>query len=714
MSDSNLGVAITADITDLQTKLALAQSEFRNSNKELRGLADQMTAAGEAGNDNLLPALQAAAASSAAAKAEIAGLNAELRGTAESSNEASSGLIRIRENLETFHASISQVSGAASALGELFLVGFGIERLSEFVMKSAELGEEMIRTSQKTGIAVEALSALKFAAETNGVSFDNLQTGLKKLSASIQESLVTPSSKAALGFKQLGIDTDFLREHQNDLEAVLRKVADAYAAHADGAAKSSNATAIMGRGGTELITVLNQGADGLDKMKSKAEELGAVMSTETAERLEEIKQKATALNLAWGTFAANITAAIAPALTDLMNGINGVFAAANRGPLDQLKATEQFLVQTIHNVRESLDNPGVFDQWALDTDKQRRRLAELELKLRDVREQIVAMQGASTEGVPKPKPKPDLPAMDNGKPETSTDINEEKELTKELEAELAERAQAQIALQKEVDADYAAGIKEKYDNERELTAAIQAEDVKRAKLQKDITKEWETAFAPITRAFDQSVNGMIAGTLTFQNAVANMGQSILAEFVNTTVQTAARWAATELAKTAATAAGVASREATEQAGMAAGAAAHAASAQTSILTAAYEAAANAYQSAAAIPYVGWILGPIAAAGAFVAVEAFGASVPSAAGGWDLPSSSTGIPMIGHSREMMLPAPIADKVRNMTDGGSGGDQHFHTTVHVANSNASPEDIAAGVQAAYRSFNPALRNKNRRKR
>lgn len=207
MSETNIGVSITADVADLQAKLALAQSEFRNSNKELKALADQMTAAGEAGQAELLPGLQAAASAAASAKAEVNALNAELRESTGAAHEASGAFIQIRESVEGLHASIRETTGLFTTLGELFLVGFGIERVSEFVLKSAELGEEMVRTSQKTGIAVESLSELKFAAETSGVSFDNLQTGLKKLAAAVQESLLTPTSKAAAAFEQLGISS---------------------------------------------------------------------------------------------------------------------------------------------------------------------------------------------------------------------------------------------------------------------------------------------------------------------------------------------------------------------------------------------------------------------------------------------------------------------------------------------------------------------------
>jgi len=45
-------------------------------------------------------------------------------------------------------------------------------------------------------------------------------------------------------------------------------------------------------------------------------------------------------------------------------------------------------------------------------------------------------------------------------------------------------------------------------------------------------RTWQSLMQPIQRAFDTSITCMILGTTTLQKAVANIAQSILAEFVN--------------------------------------------------------------------------------------------------------------------------------------------------------------------------------------
>jgi hypothetical protein len=97
-------------------------------------------------------------------------------------------------------------------------------------------------------------------------------------------------------------------------------------------------------------------------------------------------------------------------------------------------------------------------------------------------------------------------------------------------------------------------------------------------------RTWQGLMQPIQRAFDTSITGMILGTQTLQRAVANITQSIIAEFVNLGVKLVTNWIASELAMTAASQAGAAARTAADTEGMAPGLAVKAANATKSIMT----------------------------------------------------------------------------------------------------------------------------------
>jgi hypothetical protein len=179
-------------------------------------------------------------------------------------------------------------------------------------------------------------------------------------------------------------------------------------------------------------------------------------------------------------------------------------------------------------------------------------------------------------------------------------------------------------------------------------------------------RTWQGLMQPIQRAFDTSITGMILGTTTLQKAVANIAQSILAEFVNLGVKMATNWIASELAMTTASQAGAAARTAADGEGMAAGLAIKAANAIKSIATDSAQAFSGIFA------FLAPIMGPAAAgpaAAGEATVMAAASGIASAAGGWTVPSDQ--LAMV-HQNEMILPANISQGLQNMisANGGAG--------------------------------------------
>lgn len=98
------------------------------------------------------------------------------------------------------------------------------------------------------------------------------------------------------------------------------------------------------------------------------------------------------------------------------------------------------------------------------------------------------------------------------------------------------------------------------------------------------------------------------------------------------------------------------------------------------------AAAKAYSAMAGIPFVGPAVGAAAAAATFAGVMAFG--IPSASGGWgEVPND--GLAMI-HKKEMVLPANLAEGVRNMINNSNMNTNSSNTSNHTYNFNISAVD------------------------
>jgi SOS-response transcriptional repressor LexA len=216
-------------------------------------------------------------------------------------------------------------------------------------------------------------------------------------------------------------------------------------------------------------------------------------------------------------------------------------------------------------------------------------------------------------------------------------------------------------------------------------------------------RTWQSLMQPIQRAFDTSITGMILGTTTLQKAVANIAQSILAEFVNLGVKMVTNWIASELAMTTATEAGAAARTAADGEGMSAGLAIKAANALKSIATDSAQAFSGIFAFLA--PIMGPAAAGPAAAGEATVMAAAG-GIASAAGGWMVPSDQ--LAMV-HQNEMILPANISQGLQNMISAnGSAGSGAVVVNVSAIDSQDVKRFFQSNGSLLVNALNKAMRN------
>lgn len=161
------------------------------------------------------------------------------------------------------------------------------------------------------------------------------------------------------------------------------------------------------------------------------------------------------------------------------------------------------------------------------------------------------------------------------------------------------------------------------------------------------SKNWGSLSNAIQGNFSSSINAMLKGTQTFGTGVRGLFVSVVDSITQMFVQMGVQWVASmvkQLIMGKVTASSII--------------AGHAA-----------EAGAAAYAATAAIPFVGPVLAPGSAAAAYAGAMSFQASV-AAAKGFDIPAGVNPVTQL-HQREMVLPAELADAVRDMTGGGGGG-------------------------------------------
>lgn len=172
------------------------------------------------------------------------------------------------------------VAREVKALGTdiAWAVGGATAAVSALAWRTSSVGDAVSKTSQKVGISAESWSMLAYAADQSGVSASTLQSGLSRLNKSISEA-ARGGKKAAAMFNYLGVSIYDADGKLKTADAVMSEAADKLNMVEDAAHRSTIAMEMFGRSaGVEMLPLLAEGADGIEQLKRRAEELGLAWS----------------------------------------------------------------------------------------------------------------------------------------------------------------------------------------------------------------------------------------------------------------------------------------------------------------------------------------------------------------------------------------------------------------------------------------------------
>ncbi|MDH4164669.1 MAG: hypothetical protein OEW15_18565 [Nitrospirota bacterium] len=149
---------------------------------------------------------------------------------------------------------------------------------------TANYGDHLLELSDKTGMTVEDLSLLKFAAEQSNTSIEAISESSKFLNKNLTDA-ASGNEKAATAFKALGLNVGELMKMP--IKDRFLAMADAVSSVQDPGLRASLAIDTMGRSAAEMLPMMKEGASGIRELMGEADSLGLKMSGETAKQADE-------------------------------------------------------------------------------------------------------------------------------------------------------------------------------------------------------------------------------------------------------------------------------------------------------------------------------------------------------------------------------------------------------------------------------------------
>ena len=237
--------------------------------------------------------------------------------------------------------------GPAGLLASASIAALGVG-ITALVMPVARVGDEFFKLSQKTGVSVEALTALDYAAKLSDVSTEGLTKALQKLSVAMFDTQINGVEGSA-ALKALGVSATDVNGQIRPTEQILLDLADKFSAMPDGADKAALAVKLFGKEGLAIIPFLNQGREGITALMEEAQRLGLVMSEDVARASEVFNDNLTRLSTIFEGMQRQIGAAVIPVLADfteqviLAQGETGSFSNELQRITANREATLAFL-----------------------------------------------------------------------------------------------------------------------------------------------------------------------------------------------------------------------------------------------------------------------------------------------------------------------------------------------------------------------------------
>lgn len=228
---------------------------------------------------------------------------------------------RVRGVLDKISGRLRAFGRGVSSIGAGLLAASGaaLTPLVSAAQMFSDVGDQIAKMSARTGVSVEALSELGFAAEQSGTDLETVEAGLRTMQRVLGQA-AKGSTQAQASLAGLGLSIDDLQKLSPEQQFKL--IADRLSRIEDPTLRAAAAMKVFGKSGTQLLPLLADGAAGIEALQAQARNLGLTMNATDAKKAEELNDQ---LGIMWRTLKSNVFvagAAVADLLIDLVNRVS--------------------------------------------------------------------------------------------------------------------------------------------------------------------------------------------------------------------------------------------------------------------------------------------------------------------------------------------------------------------------------------------------------
>jgi len=267
-------------------------------------------------------------------------------------NNTQKAFNQIKHNLSVLDRKTKLLQKGFSTVAKASAVAF--TAIGVAVGASTAKIDRLVKTSEKLGVGVEFLQKFRFAAEQVGIRTETADMALQRFSRRVAEARKgTGEAKDTL--TQLGIALFDSAGNSRDIEDVMLDVANAMGQTKDASELVRQSFKFFDSEGVALVALMKNGSEAMQEFFTDAENLGAVLTQESAKGVANFADEFTKLKTGIGGVINQFTAGLAPVLTQITKDFTAFVIQLNKD-VDKLgfKTLGDFLANEFLNILKGI------------------------------------------------------------------------------------------------------------------------------------------------------------------------------------------------------------------------------------------------------------------------------------------------------------------------------------------------------------------------
>jgi hypothetical protein len=196
-----------------------------------------------------------------------------------------------------FNRTSGQVRESMKRFAKLSAAGLAatVAAYGKLMAAATEYGDNIDKTSRRTGIAAEQLQRLAFAAELSGANMEGVEKSVKRM-AGVVGDMRNGLSTASDSFRDLGLSLEDV--DGKTPEQQLMVFLDALSRIDDKSRRIDLAADIFGKGGTGLLPIIDGGSAAFRELLGEADKVNGVLSQDLIDGAAKLTDSFSRVKLA--------------------------------------------------------------------------------------------------------------------------------------------------------------------------------------------------------------------------------------------------------------------------------------------------------------------------------------------------------------------------------------------------------------------------------